>query len=117
MEESFSQGRKPVTKIEHVQEEAVSDAVLVGLLQRHGCTIEQTTVHFPPGTVAQEILLRWGSAERYTIFLPNGVELLWKQNRRFIGEPAQSMLQVSKELYEQERIAAQAALEQTDTYT
>lgn len=100
-ENMLSERRHPLSKIEHVVQAALSDAVLVSLLQRYGCTIEQTTVHFPEGTTAEKILPGRGVTTRYSILLPDGVELLWKQGRPIV-QPARSMLQIDGELYEQE---------------
>jgi len=97
-----------------VKEVVVDDAVMVSLLRRHGCTIEHTTVHFPAVTVAQEIWPRCWTM-RYTVFLPDGVKLLWRQGRS-LPEPAQSLLYVTRELYEQEQkcLADQEALNGTE---
>ncbi|MBV9708347.1 MAG: hypothetical protein JO125_13160 [Chloroflexi bacterium] len=108
MGEYLSDRGQPLTKVEHVEQDAVGDAVMVALLHHHGCSVVTNTVAFPKGTVAQEILPRYPWTARYKVFLPDGVELLWKQ-RRSMGGPAPSMLQVSTELYEQEAMAAQAA--------
>ena len=107
-ENKFSQIRYPITVIKHVDEVVIDDAVMVCLLKRHGCTISKTTVLFPTGTFAREIWPRWGLTERYELVLPDGLELLWKQNRS-MWEPGYALLQVSRTLYEQEqeRLAAQ----------
>ncbi|MBV8695434.1 MAG: hypothetical protein JO183_08110 [Ktedonobacteraceae bacterium] len=99
-----------VKKIEHVDEAVLGDAAMVSLLQQHGCRVDHTTVFFPTGTISQEILPRWGWTERYQLFLPSGLELQWKVSR--MHNPSQSLLQVSRVLYEQEqeRIAAKEAL-------
>jgi hypothetical protein len=100
-----------VTKIEHVDEAVVGDAALVSLLHQHGCSIDNTTIFFPRGTISKEIFPRLSWTERYQVSLPSGLELQWKVSR--IQSPSQSFLQVSRVLYEQEqeRIAAEEALQ------
>ncbi|MBV9019661.1 MAG: hypothetical protein JOZ71_03000 [Ktedonobacteraceae bacterium] len=100
-DKTFWQAGSPITVIEHVDEAVVADAVMVSLLQRHGCVIRASSILFPAGTLAQEILPRWGWTEKYTILLPDGLELGWKRDRS--RQPARSLLQVSRQLYEQER--------------
>ena len=100
-DKTFWQTGSPITVIEQVDEAVVADAVMVSLLQRHGCVIRHSSILFPAGTIAQELLPRWGWTEKYLILLPDGLELGWKRDRS--RQPARSLLQVSKQLYEQER--------------
>ena len=107
----FWQGNACISVIEHVDQVVLDDAVMVSLLQRHGCVIRGTSILFPAGTLAQEILPRWGWREKYTLRLPDGLELGWQWDRS--REPAGSLLLVSRQLYQQERhllIAEQRAL-------
>ncbi|MBV9688265.1 MAG: hypothetical protein JO202_00990 [Ktedonobacteraceae bacterium] len=103
LEKTFWQGGYAITVMEQVDEVVVGDAVMVSLLQRHGCIIRGSSILFPAGTVAQKILPRWGWIEKYTILLPDGLELSWRLDRS--REPARSLLQVARELYQQERQA------------
>ncbi|MBV9689774.1 MAG: hypothetical protein JO202_08675 [Ktedonobacteraceae bacterium] len=100
-EPTFWQGNAPISVLEHVDQVVVTDAVMVSLLQRHGCVLHGTSILFPAGTVAQELLPRCGWMEKYTLQLPDGLELGWKRDRS--REPAGSLLLVSRQRYEQER--------------
>ncbi len=100
-EQTFAERGYPISVIEQLDEAVTGDAVMVSLLQRHGCVLRGSRILFPAGTVAQERLPRWAWMETYTLRLPDGLELGWKLDRR--QQPAGSMLLVSKQLYEHER--------------
>ncbi|MBV9690020.1 MAG: hypothetical protein JO202_09940 [Ktedonobacteraceae bacterium] len=99
-EQTFWQRGHPITVIEQVDETVVGDAVMVSLLQRHGCVVKQTRILLPMGTVAHELLPKWGRSEKYKLVLPDGFELGWTLDRS--QQPAQSRLQISRQAYEQE---------------
>ena len=100
-EQTFAEGGYPISVLEHLDQAVLDDAVMVSLLQRHGCVIRGTSILFPAGTVAQELLPRWGWTEKYTLRLPDGLELGWKLDHS--QQPSGSMLLVSRHIYEQER--------------
>ncbi|MBV9691996.1 MAG: hypothetical protein JO202_20065 [Ktedonobacteraceae bacterium] len=100
-EQTFSERGYPISVIEQLDQAVVGDAVMVSLLQRHGCVLRGTRILFPAGTVAQERLPRSSWMETYTLWLPDGLQLGWKVDRS--QQPAGSMLLVSREVYEQER--------------
>ncbi|MBV8822733.1 MAG: hypothetical protein JO123_08085 [Ktedonobacteraceae bacterium] len=100
-EQTFAEGGYPISVLEHLDQAVLDDAVMVSLLQRHGCVLRGSRILFPAGTVVQEILPRWGWTEKYTLRLPDGLELGWKLDRS--QQPSGSMLLVSRDLYEHER--------------
>jgi hypothetical protein len=100
-DKAFWQAASPLSVLEHVEQAVLGDTVMVSLLQHHGCVIHGTSILFPAGTVAQHIEPRWGWMHTSHIRLPNGVELSWRLDHS--REPAGSVLQVSRALYQQER--------------
>ncbi|MBV9689644.1 MAG: hypothetical protein JO202_08020, partial [Ktedonobacteraceae bacterium] len=57
-EQTFSERGYPISVLEQVDEAVTGDAVMVWLLQRHGCVLRGNRILFPAGTLAQEILPR-----------------------------------------------------------